>query len=153
MSDGNTSKVSWGKIIAGAAIAAGAVVAFAFLGASIDSLIGSAYVAAQNETATVLIDYTAGTSEVLSKTVENAGSIGSGIIGFITKNTGLAAAAAAVAGGFIAAASGQGGSVEQADKRSFAMEEEMRRVDALMQARMAANGYAPAMAMAGKGRG
>lgn len=177
MSEANPSNIQWGKVIAGAAIAAGAVAAFAFFAVPIessvvpalenamqaaggavvagwnwigDNVIGSVSVAAQEFTKTVTTD---AAGKVLSETTtpEIAGKAGSAIVGFITKNVGLAMAAAAVAGGLIASRSG---STQVPEKASFAMEEQINRANALMQARMIANGYQPAMALAkGPGRG
>lgn len=172
MSDSN---VQWGKVITGAAIAAGAIAAFAFfavpledsivpalqeaiqgVGSAIsatagwisENVIGSVNVAAQDATSTYMVNSTTGVTKLVSETAAVEGRVGEGIVGFITAHTGLAAAAAAVAGGIYASGSRSRTSPQQADTKSFALDEQMGRAEALMKARMIATGYQPAMANA-----
>jgi hypothetical protein len=145
MSETSPSTVQWGKVIAGAAIAAGAVAAFAFFAVDIQSAVVPALTSAMQQ---------AGSAIAIGSNWIGENIVG-GISGFITQNTALAATAAAVAGGLIGGRMGDGVTSEKAaEAKSYALAEQLSRADALMQARMIANGYQPAMAMAkAPGRG
>ena len=132
-----SSNVSWGKILVGAAVAAGAVAVIAFA-PGVTAAVGSAI--------------TGGASAIFG----GLGSVGAWIAsqtallaGFVQGNPTAAIGAAAAAGGLAASAMGSHhGRERDLEEESFAMREDMRRMQALMAARMAATGYQPAMAMA-----
>ncbi len=162
----SASNIQWGKLIAGAAVAAGAVAAFAFFAVDLqdtvvpalkdamvaagdaiatgwnwigENIIGTAHVAAQDATKTVQINYDTGLVNTLAEQASLAGEAGSGITGFITKNTALAAGMAAAVGGLFAAKLGGGGHAPVPQK-SYAVAEELKQMEARMHGCMAKNG-------------
>lgn len=80
-----------------------------------------------------------------------------GLFGFAVQNKALAIGAGAIAGGLLATGThskaAKAHRQEMSERQeSFALKEDMRRMQALMAARMMAQGYQPAMALAGQGR-
>jgi hypothetical protein len=201
-------KVSWGKIIAGAAVAAGAVAVIAFcpettqeVMESLKSAAGWAYdkagdaanwlwaqivgtgdveaikaAAASAQTAesvnaaVAAVDAVPGVEagvvkDVLVETAKSAtadatakGAIAAestkglfhNLLGFAVQNKALAIGSAAAAGAIVAGASKAHHGHSQGHDQSFTVREQQRAAEALMVARMAAQGYQPAMAMAGQ---
>ena len=135
------SKISWGKVIAGAAIAAGAVAAVALFPEEV-AKVGSYG------------------KELLADAYHAIGSAGSWMISqlgslarLVAENKEIAIASAAGAGAVIGAAAHGKRQEPDLEEISFAAREDTRRMQALMVARMQAQGYEPAMAMAGQSRG
>ncbi len=133
----SSGKVCWGKIIAGAAIAAGAVAAVALFPEQVDKVGGFI-------------------KEGLAAAYHAVGDAGSWVLekigqfaGIIAENKEIAIGTAAATGGLIAAA--HQNKPHHAEALSFAEREDMRNVQALMVARLQAQGYKPAMTMNAKG--
>ncbi len=133
------SKVCWGKIIAGAAIAAGAVAAIALFPEQADK-VGSAVKEGLAYAYNAIGD--AG-KWVLEKVAQFAN--------LLTEHKEIAIGSAAVAGGLMGAAH-MGRKHHEEAALSFAEREDARNMQALLVARMQAQGYEPAMAMNAKGR-
>lgn len=137
-------QVSWGKIIKGAAIAAGAVAVVAFF----------------PETFSTIGDTVKGG---ISAVFGGLGSVGewistkvADIANYIVEHKALTIASAGVAGGLAVTAKealSSGKHEDSMETESFAMKEDMRRMQALMMARMAATGYQPAIAANQPSRG
>lgn len=134
----SSGKVSWGKIIAGAAIAAGAVAAVALFPEQVDKVGG----VIKEGLATAYGAIGDAGKWILSKLGQFAD--------LLAEHKEIAIGSAAAAGGLIGAA--HLGKKHHEDAPSFAEREDLRNVQALMIARMQAQGYQPAMAMNARGR-
>jgi hypothetical protein len=136
------SNISWGKVLAGAAIVAGAIM--------------MAPVLAPAAAAGVIAIGHA----IMGLFAGGAAGTGSALVTALTGTVAREVAGAALLGGGIMYFSGEkdrkNAAVEQnvaaAEGNSFAMREDMRKMQALMVARAQAAGYQPAMAMAGNHR-
>lgn len=129
--------VNWGRVLTGAAIAAGAIAALVVFPEQVATLGG-----ALKDTMTAVA------GDAGSWVAEKVGSA----VGWIGANAALAIGTAGVAGGVMAHKTGQARerlneNIEQSNRsmehESFAMREDIRRMQGLMAARMQAMGVAP----------
>jgi hypothetical protein len=130
-------QIAWGKILVGAAIAAGAVAVIAFCPETTAS-IGTAI-------ETSITKIFGGLGSVGTWIAEKTASL----VTTIQAHPGLAITTALGAGGLAASATLEDPVTRKTahlEDESFTMREDMRRMQALMAARMAATGYQPAMA-------
>ncbi len=135
----SSGKISWGKILVGAAIAAGAVAAVALFPEQVDKVGG------------VIKDGLAATYEAIGDAGKWVLAKLGGFADLLTEHKEIAISSAAVTGGLLGAAHFGKHHHEEA-AISFAEREDMRNVQALLVARMQAQGYQPAMAMNAQGR-
>ena len=158
MGDDSKSSVNWGQLgknmLAGAAIVAGVmIVAPGAIPAVITALSSAATAAGAAFTTTGAATATAGTTTGVLAGAETW--LASGIGALITKAVGIVAA---VAGATYLLSdskdtSDEGVGYRREEQESFAAREDMRKMQAVMIARMQAAGYQPAMALAnGRGR-
>ena len=140
----NSHKISWGKVIVGAAIAAGAVAAFIYAAPTLQENVIPKLVEWSKEIGSGIAS---AWNWVGQHVIGGVGTASSGIVGAITENPGLSIAGAATAGALIGAAGHSKNKGPSVEEQSFAAREDIRRMQALMVARMQAQGYQPAMAM------
>lgn len=137
----SSGKVSWGKVVVGAAIVAGAVAAIALFPDQVDKVGGSI-------------------KDALATTYGAIGDAGKWVLAklgsfahLLAENKEVAITGAALAGGVAGAAlHKKHDESAELEQQTFAEREDMRRMQALMLARMQAQGYQPAMAMNSQGR-
>lgn len=137
------SGICWGKIVAGAAVAAGAVAVVAFFPET-SATVGNAI----KDGVSALFG---GLGDVGSWIASKVASVAA----FVVENKALSIGTAAGAGALAASTSMMHQETAprvSAEEESFAMREDMRRMQALMMARMQAQGYEPAVALAQNGR-
>lgn len=151
-------KISWGKMLIGAAFAAGAVAAFIYaepylentvvpvikeLGLAIGDKIAQAWSWIGQH---IIGGAMPAITEAAQDGAQIAGDSARGIVGFVMKNQALSVGTAAAAGAIIAARTQHGHPIAlpqemiTPQQESWVMREDMKRMQALMQARAATFG-------------
>jgi uncharacterized membrane protein YccC len=142
------SSVNWGglgkNLLAGAAIVAGAIIVFPVLAGALAAGIAGIGTAFGAASASVTASTAIATTAAATAAPAWAG-------GLMTNLIGIAIAAAGAAYLFRDKSSNnapQSAETDEYTQRSFAAEQDIRKMQAIMLARMQANGYQPAYAMA-----